>query len=55
MQGLYKKEWKQAPLVWFGLQCVIVVFPDHTHFLMSFEQLRTPLILTVNGGIFGGI
>ena len=21
-------------MLWFGLQCVIVVFPDHTHFIL---------------------
>ena len=26
--------WLSLAVPWVGLQCVIVVFPDHTHFLM---------------------
>ena len=25
--------WLFLPMLWVGLQCVIVVFPDHTHLL----------------------
>ena len=25
---------------WFGLQCVIVVFPDHTHFFVFDQALH---------------
>ena len=25
--------WLFLPVPWVGLQCVIVAFPDHTHFL----------------------
>ena len=27
-------QWLFPMVQWVGLQCVIVVFPDHTHFLM---------------------
>ena len=26
--------WLFLTVLWVGLQCVIVVFPDHTHFLV---------------------
>ena len=25
----------KCSVLWFGLQCAIVVFPDHTHFLFA--------------------
>ena len=28
--------WILLTVPWVGLQCVIVVFPDHTHFLLLF-------------------
>ena len=38
--------------VWVGLQCVIVVFPDHTHLLffipMAFLELLNKLKITFN-------
>ena len=30
---------------WFGLQCVIVVFPDHTHFFVFDQALHQALNL----------
>ena len=29
--------WLFLTVPWFGLQCVIVVFPDHTHLLFVFS------------------
>ena len=30
--------WLFLSVPWVGLQCVIVVFPDHTHLLFNFTQ-----------------
>ena len=30
--------WLFLTVPWVGLQCVIVVFPDHTHFLFYFSR-----------------
>ena len=27
--------WLFLPVPWDGMQCVIVVFPDHTHFFLA--------------------
>ena len=37
--------WLFLAVLWVGLQCVIVVFPDHTYFL---SVMFTLLIATVN-------
>ena len=34
--------WLFLAVPWFRLQCVIVVFPDHTHLLFA-EQFRSPV------------
>ena len=39
--------WLFLTVLWVGLQCVILVFPDHTHLL--FSVMFTLLIATVNG------
>ena len=31
--------WLFLTVLWVGLQCVIVVFPDHTHLLFYYENL----------------
>ena len=36
--------WLFLTVPWVGLQCVIVVFPDHTHLLFDWQNLcRGPL------------
>ena len=30
--------WLFIMVLWFGLQCVIVVFPDHTHFSYELQM-----------------
>ena len=30
---IYSVLWRFLAMLWVGLQCVIIVFPDHTHFL----------------------
>ena len=32
--------WRFLTVTWVGLQCVIVVFPNHTYFLFSTIALR---------------
>ena len=32
--------WLFLPWPWVGLQCVIVVFPDHTHLLLTIFMLH---------------
>ena len=32
--------WLFLTVLWVGLQCVIVVFPDHTHFLIMLTYLE---------------
>ena len=34
-----KVMWLFLTVPWVGLQCVIVVFPDHTHFLFKRKSL----------------
>ena len=31
--------WLFLTVLWVGLQCVIVVFPDHTHLLFSYSSI----------------
>ena len=31
--------WLFVTVPWFGLQYVIVVFPDHTHFLSNYDKM----------------
>ena len=31
--------WLFLTVPWVGLQCVIVVFPDHTHFLTAYYNM----------------
>ena len=31
--------WLFLTVPWVGLQCIIVVFPDHTHFIFNQNQL----------------
>ena len=37
--------WLLLTVPWYGLQCVIVVFPDHTHFL-GFMAISGPLYIS---------
>ena len=37
--------WLLLTVLWYGLQCVIVVFPDHTHFL-GFMAVLGPLYIS---------
>ena len=32
--------WLFLTVPWVGLQCVIVVFPDHTHLLLDIMHVR---------------
>ena len=34
--------WLFLTVPWVGVQCVIVVFPDHTHFLLTLYLIETP-------------
>ena len=40
--------WFFLAVPWVGLQCVIVFFPDHTHFLSEFRCLNVGLRLRLN-------
>ena len=31
--------WLFLTVLWVGLQCVMMVFPDHTHFLFSYPSI----------------
>ena len=33
-------------VLWIGLQCVIVAFPGHTHFLIQSKLFITSLVIT---------
>ena len=41
-----KALWLFPTVLWVGLQCVIVVFPDHTH-LLFFLVTRTILVIII--------
>ena len=51
--------WLFLTVLWVGLQCVIVVFPDHTHFLVGCKF--APGVVNKNMGlnmrkpVFGGL
>ena len=36
-------------VVWAGLQCVVVVFPDHTHLLFSYSSIILIMIQQKSG------
>ena len=37
--------WFFLKMIWIGLSCVIVVFPDHTHLLSKLDLFRSGSIL----------
>ena len=50
--------WLFLTALWVGLQCVVVVFPDHTHLIFSYSsiiliKIQQKSVIEVRGG--GGV
>ena len=44
--------WLFLMVPWVGLQCVIVVFPDHTHLLFNHIKIAVPAMSLPQGHIW---